>query len=184
MKKMGFAVTMAFGLSIVALSAAPQVATAPARQAQGDKDDVTVTGCVVKGDGGYVLTNVAEETVAAAVAAGMPSTPQPAGTVLPGRVFYWLSDDDDLAEHVGHKVSVTGDIEGDIEKGKVSAEREAGLVELEFKIDGDRKVTVKVPEVPATVGTSGAVGDKEVDLPYIVRKIDVDSVKVVGGECR
>ena len=95
-----------------------------------------------------------------------------------------MSDDDDLAEHAGHKVAVTGDIKGEIEKGKISAEREGGLVELEFKIDGDRKVTVKVPEVPATVGTSGAVGDKEVDLPYIVRKIDVDSVKVVGGECR
>ncbi len=184
MKKMGLAATVALGISVVALSAESQVASAPARQAQGDKDDVTITGCVVKGDGGYVLTNVAEATVAAAVAAGMPSTPQPAGTVLPGRVLYWLSDDDDLAEHAGHKVAVTGDIKGEIEKGKISAEREGGLVELEFKIDGDRKVTVRVPEVPATVGTSGTVGDKEVDLPYIVRKIDVDSVKVVGGECR
>jgi hypothetical protein len=180
---MGFAATIALGLTAVTLSAAPQYAAAPARQAPGEKKDVTITGCVVKGEGGYVLTNVAEETVAAAVAGGMPSTPQPAGTVLPGRVLYWLSDDDDLAEHAGHKVAVTGDIKGDIEKGQISAERENGLIELEFKIDGDRKVTVKVPEVSATVGTSGAVGDKEVDLPYIVRRIDVDSVKVVG-DCR
>ena len=84
MKQMGFAATIALGLTAVTLSAASQVAAAPARQAPGDKEDVTITGCVVKGDGGYVLTNVAEETVAAAVAAGMPSTPQPAGTVLPG----------------------------------------------------------------------------------------------------
>ena len=36
--------------------------------------------------------------------------------------------------------------------------------------------------MPATVGTSGTVGDKEVDLPYIVRRIDVDSVKGLGGD--
>jgi hypothetical protein len=184
MKKMGFAATAAFGLGLVALSADSQVASAPARQGHGDKDDVTITGCVVKGDGGYVLTSVAEETVAAAAKAGMPSTPQPAGTVLPGRVIYWLSDDDDLAEHAGHRVSVKGEIKGDVEKGKVSAEREQGFVELEFKVDGDRKVTVKVPDVPAAIGTSGAVGDKEADFPYIVRRIDVDSVKMLSAACR
>ena len=184
MKQMGFAAICALGLSAAALSAAPQVATPPAQRAGDDKKEVTITGCVVKGDGGYVLTNVAEETAAAATAGGLPAAPQPAGTVLPGRVLYWLDDDDDLAEHAGQKVEVRGEIAGDIERGKISAEREGGLIELEFKVDGDKKVTIKVPDVPATVGTAGAVGDKEVDLPYIVRKIDVDKVKMLSSVCR
>ena len=65
-----------------------------------------------------------------------------------------------------------------------SAEREGGLIELEFKVDGEKKVTVKVPNVPPTVGTSGSVGDKERDIAYIVRKIDVDSVKTLMSTCQ
>jgi hypothetical protein len=184
MKQMSFAAAIALGLSVSALSAASQVASAPAQQAASERKDVTITGCVVKGDGGYVLTNVAEATASAAVAAGMPSTPQPAGTVMPGRVLYWLTDDEDLAEHAGQRVEVRGDIKGDIETGKISAEREGGLVELEFKIDGEKKVTIKVPSVPATVGTSGAVGDRERDFRYIVRRFDVDSVKTLASTCQ
>jgi hypothetical protein len=184
MKMTSFGVALALSLGISAVSAAPQVASATAQRSSDDKKDVTITGCVVKGDGGYVLTNVAEQTASAAIAGGLPSTPQPAGTVMPGRVLYWMSDDDELAEHAGHKVEVRGELEGEIEKGKISAEREGGLVELEFKVDGDKKVTIKVPDVPPTVGTSGSIGDKEVDLHYIVRKIDVDSVKMITSTCR
>jgi hypothetical protein len=184
MKRMSFAVAIALGLGASAISAASQVATAPAQQSAQEKKGVTITGCVVKGDGGYVLTNVAEATTSAAVAAGMPSTPQPAGTVMPGRVLYWLKDDDDLADHAGQRVEVRGDIKGDVETGKISAEREGGLVELEFKIDGEKKVTVTVPNVPSTIGTSGAVGDKERDFPYIVRRLDVDSVKTIMSTCQ
>ena len=103
---------------------------------------------------------------------------------MPGRVLYWLEDDDDLAKHAGQKVEVRGELEGDIGTGKVSAEREGGLVELEFKVPGEKKVTVMVPNVPSTIGTSGAVGDKERDIAYIVRKIDVDSVKTLMSTCR
>jgi hypothetical protein len=183
MKKTGFATALALSMGISAVSAAPQVASAPAQRSGDDKKDVTITGCVVKGDGGYVLTNVAEHTVAAAMAGGQPSKP-PSGTVLPGRVLYWMKDDDDLAEHAGHKVEVRGELEGEIEKGKISAEREGGGVELEFKVEGDKKVTIKVPDVPPAVGTSGSVGDKEVDLHYVVRKIDVDSVKMLTSTCQ
>ena len=181
MKQMCSAAALAFAVAASGLTAAAQVASAPAQRSGDEGKKVTLTGCVLKGDGGYVLTNVGEANAAAAVAAGMPSTPQPARTVLPGRVLYWLEDDDDLAEHSGQRVEVKGELEGEVERGQISAEREGGLVELEFKIDGDKKVTVKVPDVPPTVGTSGSVGDKEVDLHYIVRKIDVDSVKTIAS---
>ncbi len=177
------AAALVLSAGVAALSAAPQVASAPAQQSGDDKRSVTLTGCVVKGDGGYVLTNVSEETAAAAVAGGMPSSPQPKGAVLPGRVFYWMDDDEDLKDHAGHQVEVRGKIEGDIERGEISAERENGLIELEFKVKGDKKVTIKVPDVPATVGTSGGVPDKEVDIPFIVRRVDVDKVKTLSSVC-
>lgn len=182
MKRMSLvaAIVLASGLSAISATA-QSVATAAPQQ---EKKNVTITGCVVKGDGGYVLSDVSSENAAAAVAAGTPSTPQPAGTVMPGRVFYWLKDDADLAAHAGHKVEVTGELEGDIEKGNISAEREGGLVELEFKIEGDKKVTVKVPDVPPTVGTAGSVGDKERNIPFVVRKIAVDSVKMISAACK
>jgi hypothetical protein len=182
MKRMSLVAAIALTAGLTAISATAQsVATATPQQ---DKKDVTITGCVVKGDGGYVLSDVLPENSAAAAVAGTPSTPQPAGTVMPGRVLYWLHDDEDLADHAGQKVEVRGELEGDIEKGNISAEREGGLIELEFKIEGDKKVTVKVPEVPATIGTSGAVGDREKDFAFVVRKIDVDSVKMISSTCK
>lgn len=184
MNTVSLAAAVVLSAGLAAVSASPQVASAPAQQSGDGKRDVTLTGCVVKGDGGYVLTNVSEETAAAAVAGGMPSSPQPKGTVMPGRVFYWLDDDDDLEDHAGQHVEVRGELKGDIERGEISAEREGGLIELEFKVDGDKKVTVKVPDVPATIGTSGGVPDREVDLPYIVRRVDVDKVKTLSSVCR
>ena len=182
MKRMSLVAAIALTAGLTVISATAQsVATATPQQ---DKKDVTITGCVVKGDGGYVLSDVLPENSAAAAVAGTPSTPQPAGTVMPGRVLYWLHDDEDLADHAGQKVEVRGELEGDIEKGNISAEREGGLIELEFKIEGDKKVTVKVPEVPATIGTSGAVGDREKDFAFVVRKIDVDSVKMISSTCK
>jgi hypothetical protein len=182
MKRMSLVAAIALTAGLTAISATAQsVATATPQQ---DKKDVTITGCVVKGDGGYVLSDVLPENSAAAAVAGTPSTPQPAGTVMPGRVLYWLHDDEDLADHAGQKVEVRGELEGDIEKGNISAEREGGLIELEFKIEGDKKVTVKVPDVPATIGTSGAVGDREKDFAFVVRKIDVDSVKMISSTCK
>lgn len=184
MKSSTLAAAVVLSAGVAALSAAPQVADGPAQKSGDDKRSVTLTGCVVKGDGGYVLTNVSEETAAAAVAAGTPSSPQPKGTVMPGRVLYWMDDDDDLKDHAGQQVEVLGEIEGDIERGEISAEREGGLIELEFKVDGDKKVTIKVPDVPTSVGTSGSVTDKEVDLPYIVRRVDVEKVKTLSSVCR
>jgi hypothetical protein len=184
MKQMGFCAALALSFGISALSASSQVASTTPQQDKGEKKNVTITGCVVKGDGGYVLSDVSGENTAAAVAAGAPASPQPAGTVMPGRVLYWLNEDKDVAAHAGHKIEVTGELKGDLEKGKISAERESGQVELEFKVEGEKKVTVKVPQVPPAIGTTGAVGDKEKDFPYVVRRIDVDSVKMISPTCK
>lgn len=79
-------------------------------------------------------------------------------------------------------VELKGELEGDIEKGEVSIEREGGMVEIEFKADGE-KITVRAPELPAAIGTTGAMTDRERDHDFIVRKIDVESVKMIAATC-
>ena len=186
MKQMGLVAAAAFALALSAVAAAMQTAAgSTARPAGGD--EVTLTGCVVKGEGGYVLTNIAEPAATAAAAgttAEMARKNREAGIAGPAQVIYWLKDDEELEAHAGHKVEVRGELEGDIEKGMISVEREQGMVELEFKVDDEKKITVKLPPGNAPVGTAGAVGDKEVDVPYVVRKIDVESVKMIASVCQ
>jgi hypothetical protein len=57
------------------------------------------------------------------------------------------------------------------------------MIELEIKADG-RKANVKLADVPSAVGTSGSVKDREVELPYLVRKLDVQSAKSIAPSCR
>jgi hypothetical protein len=165
----------------------------------GDDKEVTITGCVVKGDDGYVLSTVGEAVTVqtsrttvgtSGTTTTTTTTTTPATPVIPPssqRYIYWLDDDDDLLEkHAGRRVEVRGEIEGDIERGEISVEREDNMIELEIKAKGE-KITVKLPDTPATnataVGTSGMVTDDEKDFPFKVRKFDVESVKVVEGNC-
>ena len=173
--------------SAATLGAQTQTMAAPTVQ---DDNEITLTGCVIKGDGGYVLNLDQALTVQPAPAGttGTPTNPpvEMAKTIVPPRVLYWMKDDDDLEEHAGHRVEVKGKVEGDIDRGEIEAEIEEGLIELEFKVDG-RKVTVKVPHAPtslaaAAVGTAG-VEDKPKDIPFTVRKVDVKSVKMLSSTC-
>ena len=60
------------------------------------------------------------------------------------------------------------------------------LVELEIKAKGD-KITIKLPDSPVAnqtpAGTSGAVTDRPQDVPFVVRKLDVKSVKRLADTC-
>ena len=103
---------------------------------------------------------------------------------MAGRTFYWLTDDDDLDKYAGQKVEVAGKLDKEIDKGKITVERKDGMVEIEFKADGERKVTVKVSDVSTTAGTSGTVSDREKTYRVAIRKIDVKSVKVLASTCR
>ena len=102
----------------------------------------------------------------------------------PARILYWLDDDDDeVAKLMGQLIEVTGEVEGDVKRGEIEVERENGMIELEIKADG-RKANVKLADVPSAVGTSGSVKDHEVELPYLVRKLDVKSAKSIAPSCR
>lgn len=176
MKRKVFATLLAAGLS------APLMAQQPVPVAARADDKVTLLGCVIKGDGGYVLATL-EDSWAPKPAGSAVTTITSASNVA-GRTFYWLTDDDDLEKYAGQRVEVGGKLDNEIDKGKISVEREGGMIEIEFDAEGERKVKVKVPEVPTSVGTSGTVSDREKTYRVTIRKIDVTSVKVLASTCQ
>ena len=80
-----------------------------------DGKDIKVTGCVAAGrNGGYMLTNVAGKT----------------GDL---HEYVLVSDDDNFAKQVGHRVEIEGKA-GDRDHGKVE-------IKTETKVDGPAKDT-------------------------------------------
>lgn len=146
----------------MAMLAGPETTVATAQDQK-----VTITGCAVKGSGdgdGFLLANMTDPTAT--------------------RILYWLDDDDDEVQKLmGQLVEVTGEVEGDINRGEIEVEREDGMIELEIKAAG-RKATVKLADVPSALGTAGSVKDREIELPYVVRKLDVKSAKAVAPTCK
>ena len=139
--------------------------------------DVTLTGCLVRGeDGGYLLTNgpsaPAWQRADAAISPGAVGT---TGTVA--SVFYWLRDDDDLKGHVGHRVEVQGDLEKEINDGEIKVDRKDKWTEIEIKADGDT-LKARVPHMSVV-----PVGDGDSKVPVLVRKVDVDKVRMVSANC-
>jgi hypothetical protein len=154
------------------------------------QEKVTLTGCAVKGNGdgdGFLLANAVERTTRTTITPGTAGSTVSSTTtneMKPARILYWLDDDDDeVAKLMGQLIEVTGEIEGDVERGQIKIERESGMIELEIKT-ADRKATVKLPDVPSAVGTAGSVKDHEIALPYVVRKLDVKSAKSIALTCQ
>jgi hypothetical protein len=138
--------------------------------AAGADKDVKVTGCVLKGEEGRGFL-LADRMLPDASS----SVPQP-------RVLYLLKDDDELEGHTGRRVEITGELEGELEKGQIEVDRDGDAVKLEIKAD-DRKLKLRLPEMPAAVGTSGKDDDDD-EIDFVVRKLDVKSVKMVSSSCR
>lgn len=193
-------VVAAAALMLGNTAAAQQAAVGATPVPTGDDNEVTITGCVVKGDNGYVLSTVGEAVTvqtsrsvtgaSGATTTTTTTTTTPAAPVIPPagqRIIYWLDDDDDLLEkHAGQRVEVRGKIEGDIDEGEIEFERENNMIELEIEAKGE-KITVKLPDTPAAkdaaVGTSGRVTDEPKTVPFKVRKFDVKAVKALATSC-
>lgn len=162
----------------------------PAPVMAADEKKVTIVGCAVKGDGdgdGFLLANSVQQTTVTTVtpvAGGAVVSSTATNDLKSARVLFWLDDDDDaVAKFMGHLVEVTGEVEGDIKRGEIEVERENGMIELEINAAG-RKANVKLPDVPSAVGPSQSVRDREVELPYVVRKLDVKSARSIAPSCR
>ena len=175
----------------VACALAVGFVTSTGASANAEEEKVTITGCVVKGPGegeGCLLAHAGERTTRTTTTPGVSGNTVSSTTTTtemkPTRVLYWLDDDDDVLDrYMGQQVEVIGEVEGDVQRGEIEIEREGGMVELEIKADG-RKATVKLPEVPSAVGTSGSVGDHEKELAYVVRKLDVKSARGLATNCQ
>ena len=119
--------------------------------AGGDKD-IKLTGCLIKGDGGYLITNLPSEPAATSAANASVSTTAIGTAGGYTTLFYWLGGDDDLKNHVGHRVEIEGHVEGDLKEGEIKLERKTNWTELQVKSDG-RSMKAEVPNayiVPAS----------------------------------
>ena len=150
-------------------------------QALGGEEKIKLNGCLVKADGdeGYLITNLPSEpgssTADRNVATSAIGT---SGTF--STVFYWLRDDDDLKDHVGHRVEIEGELKGDVKEGEITIDRKDNWTELEVKSGGD-EMKAKVPNAYVF---PDATRDKDRKLSALVRKVDVDHVKMLSANCQ
>jgi len=139
-----------------------------------------LTGCLVKGqgDGGYLLVNAPMEP---------SSTPAPQRATEPGtvgtagvfaNVFYWLKNDDDLRPHVGHRIEVEGEVEGDVKEGEIEIDRKDQWTEIEIESDG-RKMKAQVPNASIVAGPNA---DRKIEV--LVRRLEVEKVRMLDATCR
>jgi hypothetical protein len=137
--------------------------------------DITVTGCIVRGDdGGFLVADLGANTATQAPPATIGTTGKPA------RVLYLLKNDDKWKEHAGNRVELTGEIEGDVEEGKIEVERKDAGVQVQIEADG-KKVRAVLPKWTSAVVSDQPVTDKESETKYLVHKLDVKNVKMIGS---
>ena len=142
---------------------------------------VKLSGCLVRGEGdgaGYLLTNAPTEPWLSAP--GKQFAPSVLGTSGDyATIFYWLDGHDDLRHHIGHKVEVEGDLRDDVKDGEITTERKENWTELTVKADG-RTLKAKVPNSSIFPASSR---DKERKSDILVRRVDVERVRMLGATC-
>ena len=148
----------------------------------GADDDVTLRGCVVKGEGdgaGYLLTNVPGD---------LAVLRRPDAKIEPGivgtsggfeSVFYWLDGDNDLKKNIGHQVEIKGELKGDLKDGEITFDRKDNWTEMTVKSDG-RTMKANVPTVSIFPARDN---DKDAKAHVLVRKVDVEHVTMLGASC-
>ena len=161
---------LAFGAAACALALA-------ATPAMADDHDITLSGCLVQAnDGdGYLVTNAPAEPAMVGTS-GRDVAPNAFGS--DGRfasVLYWLDDDNDLKPHVGHRVEVQGELKGDVKEGELKVDHKDKWTELEIKADGKT--------LHANVPHTSVVTSKDAKAPIMVRRVDVEKVKMLGATC-
>jgi len=146
----------------------------------GDDKDITLTGCLIKGegDGGYLITNLPSEP-SPLPPPGANVTTTAIGTAGFATVFYWLDGNGDLKHHVGHRVEIDGHLKGDLKDGEIKLERKDNWTELRVKSDG-RSMKAEVPNTYLVPAPSTA---KERKMTALVRRVDVDHVRMLAARC-
>ncbi|MFL6280716.1 MAG: hypothetical protein ACJ731_11425 [Vicinamibacterales bacterium] len=169
---------------MIALCAAATVSTIAGMNAAvvaGADEKIKLNGCLVKaeGDDGYLITNLPSEPGSTTADRNI-ATSAIGTTGAYSTVFYWLKKDDDLDKNVGHRVEIEGELKGDIKEGEIKLDRKDNWTELEVKSDGD---TMKA-KVPNAYIFPDPTRDKDRKLSTLVRKVDVDHVKMLSASCQ
>jgi hypothetical protein len=145
-------------------------------------EDITLTGCLVRGEGdgaGYLLSNPPGEP-AWQRAEDKRIEPNSVGTSGGFEsIFYWLDGDDELRKHVGHAVQITGELEGDLDDGQIEIDRKKDWTEMTVKAGG-RTMKAQVPHASASTAP-GRDGDDR--MTVLVRRVDVERVEMLGATC-
>jgi hypothetical protein len=146
------------------------------------ENQVKLSGCLVRGEGdgaGYLLTNAPAEPAWLNPSAGRVA-PNAVGTTGGfTTVFYWLDGRGDLKEHIGHRVEIEGDLKGNLKEGEITVERKDQWTEVSVKADGR---TMKY-NVPHTSVVADPDRDKTQKGDILVRRVEVEKVKMVGASC-
>jgi|SRR6476620_6561973 len=172
--------TLIIGLLAVATVSAVAGLNTSVQAAAGD-EKIKLNGCLVKADGddGYLITNLPSEP-GSSTADRNPATSAIGTAGAYSTVFYWLKNDDDLEKNIGHRVEIEGELKGDIKEGEIKLDRKDNWTELEVKSDGD---TMKA-KVPNAYIFPDPTRDKDRKLSTLVRKVDVDKVKMLSASCQ
>jgi hypothetical protein len=150
--------------------------------AGGLDDNVTLKGCLVKGDGdgaGYLLTNTPAEP---AFQRSGDSKIQPSTVGTSGgfeSVFYWLDGDKELSKNIGHQVEIKGELKGELKDGEIKLDRKDQWTEMTVKSDG-RSMKANVPNASMFPAPGE---DKDRKVHVLVRKVDVEHVNMVAASC-
>jgi hypothetical protein len=163
--------------SALALTTSAVPSGAPLRP---DKS-ITLSGCLIRGEGdgaGYLLISHAFDPAATASAGGHV-TPGTIGTTGGfANIFYWLDGSGDLRKHVGHRVEIEGDAKGDVKDAEMKINRKESWTELTVK-SGGRTMNARVPQASIVAGP-----DPERKMDVLVRKIDVEHVRMLAADCQ
>lgn len=174
MKRTPISTTIAIAIALVAGSLTRAVTAAD--------QDIKLSGCLVRGENGdgYLLTNAPGESVWDRTRE-VPVEPGPAGTTgRTGSVFYWLDNNGDLRDHVGHQVEIDGELKGDLNDGQIKVDRKASWTEMEVKSDG-KTLKARVPQTLFVYPAGRRDSDPKVNV--LVRKVDVRKVSMKAASC-
>lgn len=142
---------------------------------------VKLSGCLIRGEGddaGYLLANPPTEPWL--TSPGKQVTPSVLGTSGEyATIFYWLDGHGDLKEHVGHKVEVEGDLRDDVKDGEIRTERKENWTEVTVRAGGR---TMKA-QVPNSSMFPASDRDKTRKSDILVRRVDVERVRMLGATC-
>jgi hypothetical protein len=167
--------------AVVAAALVSTAALVVATPLSADDDTITIRGCVRRSD---MSVPIAPSLLAwgpngimitSAEAMHPPGSMVPWWRAMPS--FYWLDDDEDLAEHVGQEVEIRGDL-GDFETGEIEIEQDDDITEIEMNLRG----TKETAEIP-TRWLRGTGLDIDREFEIVGRRLDVDDVRVMGA-CR